>query len=64
VQVGFADSGAHIRNMAFYNFPLVIEPSLGHAPGFGQFLPGRTARPESIASTSSAPALAPSTEAA
>jgi N-acyl-D-aspartate/D-glutamate deacylase len=42
----------------------VIEPSLGHAPGFGQFLPGRTARPESIASTSSAPALAPSTEAA
>ncbi len=22
VQIGFADSGAHIRNMAFYNFPL------------------------------------------
>ena len=22
VQVGFADSGAHVRNMAFYNFPL------------------------------------------
>lgn len=22
VQVGFADSGAHLRNMAFYNFPL------------------------------------------
>ncbi len=24
VQIGFADSGAHIRNMAFYNFPLVF----------------------------------------
>lgn len=22
IQVGFADSGAHVRNMAFYNFPL------------------------------------------
>ena len=22
VQIGFADSGAHVRNMAFYNFPL------------------------------------------
>ena len=27
----------------------VIEPSLGRAPGFGQFLPGRTARPETVA---------------
>ena len=24
VQIGFADSGAHVRNMAFYNFPLVF----------------------------------------
>ena len=22
VRIGFADSGAHIRNMAFYSFPL------------------------------------------
>ena len=36
VQVGFADSGAHVRNMAFYNFPLhylrAVQRAEGAAP--------------------------------
>ncbi|MEZ4326795.1 MAG: hypothetical protein R3B40_16385, partial [Polyangiales bacterium] len=35
VQVGFADSGAHIRNMAFYNFPLYFLRSVKRAAEAG-----------------------------
>ncbi len=34
VQIGFADSGAHLRNMAFYNFPLhLLRMALEHERG-------------------------------
>lgn len=35
VQIGFADSGAHLRNMAFYNFPLYFLRTVlrSHAAG-------------------------------
>lgn len=36
VQVGFADSGAHIRNMAFYNFPLYFLRSVKRAAEAGK----------------------------
>ena len=36
VQVGFADSGAHIRNMAFYNFPLYFLRSVKRAQEAGK----------------------------
>lgn len=36
VQIGFADSGAHVRNMAFYNFPLYFLRSVLRAQRRGQ----------------------------
>ena len=36
VQVGFADSGAHLRNMAFYNFPLYFLRTMLRAEQAGQ----------------------------
>jgi len=33
VQIGFADSGAHLRNMAFYNFPLLLLKRVKDAQG-------------------------------
>lgn len=36
VHVGFADSGAHVRNMAFYNFPLAFLRMVKDAEASGQ----------------------------
>ncbi|GLY33535.1 amidohydrolase family protein [Kineosporia sp. NBRC 101731] len=36
VQIGFADSGAHLRNMAFYNFPLRLLWRVREAQRSGQ----------------------------
>ena len=39
VQIGFADSGAHLRNMAFYNFPLhLLKMAKEHEAGGMPFL--------------------------
>ncbi|MEE3326986.1 MAG: hypothetical protein VX252_06620, partial [Myxococcota bacterium] len=39
VQVGFSDSGAHLRNMAFYNFPLHLLRMAKNNPSPGDFIP-------------------------
>lgn len=36
VQISFADSGAHVRNMAFYNFPLVFLRAIKRAEEAGR----------------------------